>query len=132
MTGAISLWRQGSVPPRLPFATGDVRAETLAPAPEVKPQHHVRFAVCGISHDHIHGKIEASVRGGGELVVGWGLEPDRLAVFRRLYPEVIDRRHPGLDHQPDQHTADTVIPHRQRARRDRGQGQKCGQGLPRQ
>jgi predicted dehydrogenase len=72
----------------LAFAAGDVKAETLVPAPEVKPQHHIRFAVCGISHDHIHGMIEAIARGGGELVAGWGLEPDKLAVFRRRYPDV--------------------------------------------
>lgn len=72
----------------LAFAAGDVKAEVLPPAPEVKPQHHIRFAVCGISHDHIHGMIEAVRRGGGELVAGWGLEPDKLAVFRKRYPEV--------------------------------------------
>ena len=57
----------------LAFAPGDVKAEVLPPAPEVKPRHHIRFAVCGISHDHIHGMIEAVRRGGGELVAGWGL-----------------------------------------------------------
>lgn len=71
----------------LAFVPGDVKAETLPPAPEAKPRHHIRFAVCGISHDHIHGMIEAIVRGGGELVAGWGLEPDKLAVFRRRYPD---------------------------------------------
>ena len=84
----------------LAFAPGGVKAQTLPAAPEVKPEHHIRFAVCGISHDHIHGMIEAITRGGGELVAGWGLEPDKLAVFRRRYPgvkivanqdEIIDR-----------------------------------------
>ena len=70
------------------FAPGDVRAETLPPPVEEKPRHHIRFAVCGISHDHIHGMIGAIQRGGGELVAGWGLEPDKLAVFRRRYPGV--------------------------------------------
>lgn len=72
----------------LAFAPGDVQAEVLPPAPEAKPLYHIRFAVCGISHDHIHGMIEAVRRGGGELVVGWGLEPDKLAVFRKRYPDV--------------------------------------------
>jgi predicted dehydrogenase len=61
-------------------------AETLARAPEPKPQHHIRFAVCGISHDHIHGMIGAVTRGGGELVAWWGEEPDKRAEFTRRYP----------------------------------------------
>ncbi len=61
-------------------------AETLAPAPEPKPQHHIRFAVCGISHDHVHGMIGAVTRGGGELVAWWGAEPDKRAEFSRRYP----------------------------------------------
>jgi predicted dehydrogenase len=61
-------------------------AETLAPAPEEKPRHHIRFAVCGISHDHIHGMIGAVARGGGELVAWWGEEPDKRAEFTRRYP----------------------------------------------
>ncbi len=65
---------------------GMAQAETLPAAPEVPPKHHIRFAVCGISHDHIHGMIGAIQRGGGELVSYWGSEPDKLAVFARRYP----------------------------------------------
>jgi len=65
---------------------GDVQAETLPPAAEEKPKHHIRFGVCGISHDHIHGMIGAIQRGGGELVSCWGAEPDKLAVFAKRYP----------------------------------------------
>src|SRR5689334_6275273 len=65
---------------------GDVRAETLPVLPEDKPKHHIRFAVCGISHDHIHGMIGAIQRGGGELASYWGAEPDKLAVFAKRYP----------------------------------------------
>ena len=61
-------------------------AETLAPVPEEKPKHHIRFAVCGISHDHIHGMIGAVTRGGGELVAWWGEEADTRAEFSRRYP----------------------------------------------
>jgi predicted dehydrogenase len=70
------------------FAPGDVKAQALPPLPEEKPRHHIRFAVCGISHDHVHGMIGAIQRGGGELVACWGLEPDKLAVFRQRYPGV--------------------------------------------
>ncbi len=70
------------------FAPGDVVAETLAPPPEDKPKYHVRFAVVGMSHDHIHGMIGAMQRGGGELVAYWGQEPDKLATFAQRYPGV--------------------------------------------
>jgi predicted dehydrogenase len=70
------------------FAPADVQAQTLPPMPAEKPKYHIRFAVCGISHDHIHGMIGAIRRGGGELVAGWGLEPDKLAIFRKRYPDV--------------------------------------------
>ncbi|HVZ30615.1 MAG TPA: Gfo/Idh/MocA family oxidoreductase [Asticcacaulis sp.] len=69
-------------------APSAVVAETLAPPPEEKPKYHVRFGVCGVSHDHIHGMIGAMQRGGGELVCAWGLEPDKMAVFAKRYPDV--------------------------------------------
>ena len=62
------------------------QTESLAPAALEAPRHHIRFGVCGISHDHIHGMIGAIQRGGGELVSYWGAEPDRLAVFAKRYP----------------------------------------------
>ena len=64
---------------------GQASAETLPVLPEEKPKHHIRFGVCGISHDHIHGMIGAIQRGGGELVSYWGAEPDKLAVFAKRY-----------------------------------------------
>ena len=72
----------------LALAAGEVKAEVLPPAKEEKPQHHIKFAVCGISHDHVYAMIGAVQRGGGELVACWGLEPDKLAGFRRRYPDV--------------------------------------------
>ena len=62
--------------------------EVLQPEPESKPKHSIRFGVCGISHDHIHGMIKAIERGGGELVVAWGAESDKLATFAKRYPNV--------------------------------------------
>ena len=64
----------------------NAQTETLAPAPQEAPRHHIRFGVCGISHDHLHGMIGAVQRGGGELVSYWGAEPDKLAVFAKRYP----------------------------------------------
>lgn len=52
------------------------------------PKHHIQFAVCGMSHDHIYGMIGAVQRGGGELVAAWGGEEDKLAEFARRYPTV--------------------------------------------
>ena len=69
-----------------PMSAGAAEAETLTPRRRKSPDHHVRFGVCGMSHDHIHGMIGAAERGGGELVAAWGLEPDKLAVFRKRYP----------------------------------------------
>src|SRR3954471_19184031 len=66
----------------------NVVAETLARPPERKPEHSIRFAVCGMSHDHIYGMVGAVERGGGELVAAFGAEPDKLAAFTRRYPDV--------------------------------------------
>src|SRR3954470_3049250 len=76
----------GSMALMAALAPGDATAETLAEAPEEKPKHHIRFGVCGISHDHIHGMIGAIQRGGGELVSYWGAEPGKLAEFAKRYP----------------------------------------------
>src|SRR5262245_10370014 len=66
--------------------------ETLPAQPEDKPRHHIRFGVCGISHDHIHGMIGAVQRGGGELASYWGAEPDKLAVFAKRFPSAKQAR----------------------------------------
>ena len=68
------------------------QAETLPVIPEQKPNYHIRFGVCGISHDHVHGMIGAVNRGGGELVAWWGAEPDKRAEFLHRYPNAIAAR----------------------------------------
>ena len=63
--------------------------DTVLPAePETPPKYHIKFAVCGMSHDHIYGMIGAIQRGGGELVAAWGGEADKLAAFAGRYPDV--------------------------------------------
>lgn len=52
------------------------------------PRHHIRFAVCGMSHDHIYGMVGAVERGGGELVAAWGGEADKLAAFSKRFPNL--------------------------------------------
>jgi predicted dehydrogenase len=76
----------GALTAAMTLAPGDALAETLPARAEEPSKHHIRFAVCGISHDHIHGMIGAVQRGGGELVSWWGAEPDKRAEFVRRYP----------------------------------------------
>lgn len=67
--------------------TGGAVESTARPAQtEELPKHHIRFAVCGMSHDHIYGMVGAMQRGGGELVAAWGSEEDKLAQFSRRFP----------------------------------------------
>lgn len=55
---------------------------------EEKPKYSVKFAVCGMSHDHIYGMIGAMQRGGGVMVAAYGQEPDKVATFTRRFPAV--------------------------------------------
>jgi predicted dehydrogenase len=67
----------------------DAVAPAQAPGQsEAAPKYHIKFAVCGMSHDHINGMIGAVQRGGGELVAAWGGEQDKLTAFRKRYPDV--------------------------------------------
>ena len=69
--------------------TARVVEDSVVPAQaEEAPKYHIKFAVCGMSHDHIYGMIGAVQRGGGELVAAWGGEEDKLALFRKRFPDV--------------------------------------------
>ena len=68
--------------------TGEVRHEVLEAQPETAPKYSIRFGVCGMSHGHIYGMIEAIKRGGGVLTKAWGLEPELVAAFKQRYPDV--------------------------------------------
>lgn len=52
-----------------------------------KPRQSVRFAVAGMSHDHIYGMVEAMIRGGGALVSVYAAEPERGIAFLKRYPQ---------------------------------------------
>lgn len=56
--------------------------------PELKPKDSIRFAVCGVSHDHIYGMVSAIQRGGGILVSAMGAEPEKMRQFRTRFPDV--------------------------------------------
>jgi len=65
-----------------------VEDAVLPQAAEEAPKYHIKFAVCGMSHDHIYGMIGAIQRGGGELVAAWVGEPDKLATLTKRFPTV--------------------------------------------
>jgi predicted dehydrogenase len=69
-------------------SSGRVSEESLAPQEQEPPKYHIKFGVCGMSHDHIYGMVGAVQRGGGELVSAWGGEADKLAAFTKRYPDV--------------------------------------------
>jgi len=62
--------------------------EALQTPAEPVAKNRIKFAVCGMSHDHIYGMIGAVIRGGGELVAAWASEPDKLATFKQRFPNV--------------------------------------------
>jgi predicted dehydrogenase len=70
-------------------AHGHVVEDAVIPVQaEEAPKNHIKFAVCGMSHDHIYGMIGAIQRGGGELVAAWAGEPDKIATFKKRFPNV--------------------------------------------
>lgn len=76
-----------ALPEGLGHAQGAIIEDAVQPRTgDSAPKHHIRFSVCGISHDHIYGMVGAIQRGGGELVAVWGAEPDKLAAFIRHFP----------------------------------------------
>lgn len=54
----------------------------------ISPGQNIRFAVCGMSHDHIYGMAGAVQRGGGILVAAYGDEHDKIEAFRKRFPDV--------------------------------------------
>lgn len=69
-----------SVPKRLVI---EEDSKTLA----MPKASRIKFAVIGMNHGHIYGQVEATIRGGGELVSYYAKEPDLLAAFAKRYPQ---------------------------------------------
>jgi predicted dehydrogenase len=68
---------------------GAIIEDAVVPAGvDETPKDHIKFAVCGMSHDHIYGMIGAVTRGGGEMVAAWAGEPDKIATFKKRFPNV--------------------------------------------
>jgi predicted dehydrogenase len=47
----------------------------------------IRFSVISINHGHIYGMVNAVIKGGGELVAVYAMEPDLLAAFTKAFPQ---------------------------------------------
>jgi len=62
--------------------------EALQAPAEPVHKNRIKFAVCGMSHDHVYGMIGAVIRGGGEFIAAWAGEPDKLATFKTRFPNV--------------------------------------------
>ena len=76
--------------PAFAQSAADSAAVEMAPAqaPTIeKRSRPVRFGVCGMSHDHIYGMVEAMIRGGGELVSVYASEPERGDAFVKRFPQ---------------------------------------------
>jgi predicted dehydrogenase len=69
---------------------GNIVHEVAEPSQDAmeKPKYSIKFAVCGMSHDHIYGMIDALQRGGGVMVAAHASEPDKIAKFRKAFPDV--------------------------------------------
>ncbi len=72
--------------------------ETLETPQSTRPPSgmaRIRFGVIGMNHGHIYGQVDATIRGGGELVSFHAREPELAAIFARRYPaarQVSDER----------------------------------------
>ncbi len=84
MAGLMSL----SGAPSFASSSLPVVEESLVPQADAAPKYKIKFAVCGMSHDHIYGMIGAVIHGGGEMVAAWGGEEDKLASFTKRFPNV--------------------------------------------
>ena len=60
-------------------------AEPTAAKTIIDPK--INFAVIGINHNHIYGQVDATIRGGGQLVSFHSKEDDLAAAFQKKYPQ---------------------------------------------
>jgi predicted dehydrogenase len=67
---------------------GPIAHEIAQAQPQTAPKYKIKFAVAGMSHDHIYGMIGAIQHGGGELVMAQATEPDKIAAFKKRFPDV--------------------------------------------
>lgn len=72
------------------MSRGESVGYEIVQAPQETPvaKDKIKFAVCGASHDHIYGMIGAIQRGGGTLVAWTAEEADKIALFKKRFPDV--------------------------------------------
>src|SRR5262245_45381289 len=90
VTSAAGLLAMSTLSAKKLVATEEVATPRREESMPQKPR--IRFSVIGINHDHIHGQIGATQRGGGELVSFYAKEPDLAAAFAKRYPDVKQAR----------------------------------------
>jgi predicted dehydrogenase len=85
--GGISLF--SSLPQKI-FAAGSSSetSSSEAAAPKQWDNPRIKFSVIGINHAHIYSQVDATIRGGGQLVSLYAKEPDLVATFTKRYPQV--------------------------------------------
>ena len=88
LRGAGSAGLMAGMPAFTNMAPAQIAYEHMAPeqSGSDRPEYTIKFAVCGMSHDHIYGMVNAVKRGGGVLVKAFGAEPDKLADSGRSFP----------------------------------------------
>jgi predicted dehydrogenase len=84
--GGISLF--SGLPEKI-FAAGSY-SQTIASEVPAKQwdDPRIKFSVIGINHAHIYSQVDATIRGGGQLVSLYAKEPDLVAAFTKRYPQV--------------------------------------------
>ena len=61
-------------------------AADQTPAAATRPAR-LRFAAIGLNHGHINSQVASVIRGGGELVSFFAIEPDLIAAFSKRFPQ---------------------------------------------
>ena len=77
-----------------------------------KREARVRFAVIGANHGHIYSQVDATTRGGGELVAYHVKEPEIRTAFAKRYPQVkaVDDEREILEDASIQLVLSSIIP----------------------
>ena len=69
-------------------AARGLRATSSQSTSDSRVKRSLKFSVIGINHDHIYAQVEATHRGGGELVSFYAKEPELAAAFSKHYPDI--------------------------------------------
>jgi predicted dehydrogenase len=77
----------GAATAGLAWATGRRAHARAQEKPEGGKPARIRFAAIGMNHNHINGQTDAVIRGGGELVSFFAIEPDLAEAYAKRYPQ---------------------------------------------